>query len=254
MSEPQAPVLPLAQPGQQVCYVVIDDEPCYRLGLPGLIGDLPLQQVGGYPDVETFTAIHRRPCHVILLDLCLNRRTGDVAVLQGVQAIRHLTNDLGHRVLVYTADARPEPVARCVAAGAAGYVSKYHDDPAALAQAMIDIARHGRIHNQALADALNQLMQACRDVRLSETLEATLVLLDRGLSDREIARRRHLSVRTIEDHKRKILEIFGAAMEARQQGFSGLTNDLGIAPGDLVNDTAGHRPAYGLLHRVLGFR
>jgi DNA-binding NarL/FixJ family response regulator len=240
-----------------VRYVVIDDEPRYRLGLgvsPDLIADLPLEQVGGYPDVETFLAIHRRPCHVVVLDLCLNRRTGDVAVLQGVRAIHRLAGELGHRVLVYTADARPEPVARCVAAGAAGYISKDHDDSMSLAQSVIDIARHGVIHNQVLVDAFHQLLRTCRDVRLSDTLESTLVLLDRGLSDLEIAHHRHLSVRTVEDHKRKILEIFGADMEARRQGFAGLADDLGVAPGDLVNDTAGRRPSHGLLRRVLAYR
>ena len=59
------------------------------------------------------------------------------------------------------------------------------------------------------------------------------------------------SARTIEDHKRKILEIFGAAMDARHQGFAGLARDLGIGPGDLVNDQAGHRPARGLIARGL---
>ena len=107
---------------------------------------------------------------------------------------------------------------------------------------MIDVARTGQVRSRLHADALRQLVRACRDVRLSETLEATLVLLDHGLSDSEIARRRQLSVRTIEDHKRKILELFGADMEARQQGFAGLSGDLGIAPGDIVNDVAGPRP------------
>ena len=119
-------VLPLAEPGRPVRYVVIDDEPRYRIDLgasPDLIQDLLLEPVGGYCDVETFLAIHRQPCHVVVLDLCLNRCTGDAAVLQGVRAIRHLSADLGHRVLVFSADARPEPVARCVANGSAARMS-----------------------------------------------------------------------------------------------------------------------------------
>ncbi len=246
-------VLPLAGPGQAVRYVVIDDEPRYRVGLgapPDLVAELSLEQIGGYPDVETFLAIHRQPCHVVVLDLCLNRRTGDVAVLHGVLAVRRLTGVFGHRVLVHTADARPEPVARCVAAGAHGFVSKYHDDPTALARAVAEVARHGRVHCPELADALSCLVRQCRDIRLSSTLEATLVLLDRGLSDAEIARRRQLSVRTVEDHKRKILELFGRDMEDRGSGFAGLRHDLGVAPGDLVNDPPGTRPARGLIRRA----
>jgi hypothetical protein len=41
------------------------------------------------------------------------------------------------------------------------------------------------------------------------------------MSDLEIARKRQLSARTIEDHKRKILEVFGTIMEARHQGSQG---------------------------------
>jgi len=245
-------VLPPAAGGRAVRYVIIDDEPRYRLGLgvPSVSGPGPLlEQVGSYPDVESFLAVHREPCHVVVLDLCLNRRTGDVAVLHGVRAIRRLTQELGHRVVVFTADARPEPVARCVAAGAAGFVSKFDEDLTSLAVAVDEVGRHGTVLNSAPTQALEQLVERCRDVRLSDTLERTLVLLDRGMSDHEIARRRGLSPRTVEDHKRKILEIFGTDMERRQQGFTGLAHELGVAPGDLVNDPPGSRPVRGFIRR-----
>ena len=40
------------------------------------------------------------PRHVVVLDLRLNRQPGNPAVLQGVRAIRELTREHGHRVLV----------------------------------------------------------------------------------------------------------------------------------------------------------
>jgi DNA-binding NarL/FixJ family response regulator len=243
------PLMPLAAAGEPVRYVLIDDEPRYRQAIDVSVG-LAMELVGGYHSVEAFLAVQRQPCHVVVLDLCLNRQTGDKAVLQGVRAIRNLAGQLGHRVVIYTADERPEPVARCVAAGAAGYVSKYQD-PSALAAAIDEVGRLGSIVNGSLHQALRDLAARCGDIRLSGTLEQTLVLLQTGISDAEIARRRQLSARTIEDHKRKILEIFGATMEARNQGFAQLTRDLGIGPGDLVNDQAGHRPARGLLARAM---
>jgi DNA-binding NarL/FixJ family response regulator len=262
MTAPSPLVLPLADPGDPadpggpVRYVTIDDEPRYRMGLgapAALVAELGLEQVGSYPDVEAFLAVHRQPCHVLVLDLCLNRRTGDTAVLHGVRAIRLLAGELGHRVVVHTADARPEPVARCVAAGAVGYVSKYDDDPAALARAVVEVATHGRVCGLRFTGALLALVRQCHDVRLSGTLEETLVLLDRGLTDAEVARRRQLSARTVEDHKRKILEIFGTAMEQRRQGFAGLAKELGVGPGDIVNDRAGGRPARGLIQRAVAW-
>jgi DNA-binding NarL/FixJ family response regulator len=242
-------VLPLAGADGPVCYVLIDDEPRYRQALD--VPDGPdLTLAGSYGTVEAFVAIQRQPCHVVVLDLCLNRQTGDKAVLQGVHAIRQLTGQLGHRVVVYSADERPEPVARCVAAGAAAYISKYDDSPA-LAHAVDEVGRHGRIVTESLHWALHKLAASCRDIRLSDTLEETLTLLETGMSDVEIATERQLSARTIEDHKRKILEIFGTTMEARRQGFAGLSRDLGIRPGDLVNDRAGPRPARGLIARAM---
>jgi two-component system, NarL family, nitrate/nitrite response regulator NarL len=250
MNNPE--VLPLAGTGDVIRYVVIDDEPRYRTGLAAAPGQPGLELVGGYPDVESFQAIHHQPCHVIVLDLCLNRRTGDAAVLQGVTAVRTLA-DQGHRVLVHTADDRPEPVARCVAAGAAGYVSKYNGGAETLAQAITEIARQGRVTNPVLTAAIRDLVGRCRDVRLSDTVEATLALLDHGLSDKQIAEQRHIAVRTVEDHKQKILQEFGAQMEANGQGFADLAHDLGIGKGDLVTDAAGSRPARGALRRALAW-
>lgn len=243
------PVLPPAGAGEPVRYVLIDDEPTYRQAL-GVPDGIDLQLAGSYGTVEAFVAIQRTPCHVVILDLCLNRQTGDSAVLQGIRAIRLLTEQLGHRVVVYTADERPEPVARCVAAGAAAYVSKYDDTPS-LARAVDEVGRHGKIVTDQLHQALRKLSVSCSDIRLSATLEETLALLETGLSDIQIAGRRQLSVRTIEDHKRKILEIFGTTMEERHLGFAGLSRDLGVRPGDLVNDRAGQRPARGLIARAM---
>ena len=48
-----------------------------------------------------------------------------------------------------------------------------------------------------------------------------------------------------------ILEIFGASLETSHQGFAHLARELGITPGDLVNDQAGQRPARGLIARAM---
>ena len=106
-------------------------------------------------------------------------------------------------------DPRPEPVARFVATGAAGFFDKYNDDFGVLVQAVDEIGRSGHIVTGSLHNALRKLARACRDVRLSDTLEETLVLLEQGMKDVDIAKIRCLSAKTIEDHKRKILAEFG---------------------------------------------
>jgi DNA-binding NarL/FixJ family response regulator len=235
----------LAVEGELVQYVMIDDEVLYRQrALPPSAQTLAVQ-VGSYGTVEAFLGIQAQACHVVVLDLCLNRLTGDAGVLQGVQAVRLLTEQFGLRVLVHTADERADPVARCVAAGAAGYISKFAPDQLALA--VVQIGRHGRVVTPALDEALRSLARRSLDVRLSAPLEETLVLLGRGLSDAQVAAQRHLSHRTVEDHKRKILVLFGEHMEAHRLGFAGLTRELGLGSGDVVNDSPGGRPARGVI-------
>ena len=242
-------MLPLARDGEPVRYVLIDDEPRYRHAIDLPVG-LDLTLAGSYGTIEAFLAIQSQPCHVVVLDLCLNRQTGDKAVLQGVRAIRQLAGQFGQRVVIYTADERPEPVARCVAAGAAGYISKYEDSHA-LACAVNEVGRRGSIVTDSLHQALRDLAARCHDIRLSDTLEETLALLETGMSDLEIARQRQLSARTIEDHKRKILEIFGAVRGAPSPGLRPSRPRPGHQPGDLVNDRAGHRPGRGLIARAM---
>jgi DNA-binding NarL/FixJ family response regulator len=246
MNGPEA--LPLAAPGEPVRYVLIDDESAYRRPLDSA-GHL--EQVGGYASVEAFIGLQQRPLHVVVLDLCLNRLTGDKAVLQGVRAVRQLTQEYGQRILIHTADERPEPVARCVAAGAVGYISKYNGDDAELAQAVDEVGRTGSVITSAIHDALRQIVRRSLDLRLSESLEATLRLLGHGMTDVQVAAARNLSPRTIEDHKRKILELFGTDMAQRRHGFSDLAYELGIADGDIVNDRAAQRPRRGIIARAM---
>jgi DNA-binding NarL/FixJ family response regulator len=138
-----------------------------------------------------------------------------------------------------------------VAAGAAGFVDKYNDDFGVLAQAVDEIGRNGYIVTDSLHNALRKLARKCPDVRLSDALEETLVLLEKGMKDIDIAKKLCLSPRTIEDHKRKILKEFGYDIEGRTSGFADLTRELGIGPGDIVNDRAGHRPRRELIARAM---
>jgi two-component system, NarL family, nitrate/nitrite response regulator NarL len=242
--------LPLAAAGEMVNYVVIDDEPLYRAGIAHPAYPL-LARVGGYGSVDDFVGLQGRPCHVVVLDLCLNRQTGDRAVLQGVRAIRRLVEEFGQRVLVYTAEERPEPVARCVMAGAAGYVSKYGPDTTAVAQAVDEVGRHGEIITKELHDPLRALLRSCPDVRLTRAQEQTLVLLCSRLPMKEIAARQYLTVKTIEQHKTAILKQFNKQMDSREMGFAELAHFLGVLPGDLVNDEAGSRVGRGRLAQAM---
>ena len=89
-------MLPLAGEEEPVRFVVIDDEPHYRARQPAIEIADRLLQVGDYGSVDTFLAVQREPCHVVVLDLCLDNRRSDRTVTQGVVAVRLLAEQFGH--------------------------------------------------------------------------------------------------------------------------------------------------------------
>ena len=103
-------------------------------------------------------------------DLCLNGQTGDTAVLR--VSARSGNSSAGSVTASWcTQPTRNLPMARCVAAGAAGFVDKYNHDFGVLVQAADEIGRSGHIVTGSLRNALRKLAWKCRDVRLSDTLE-----------------------------------------------------------------------------------
>lgn len=59
-------MLPLAEGGEPVRYVIIDDKPRDRQGL-GTANGLLLVQAGGYGSVDDVIYIQQEPCHVVVL-------------------------------------------------------------------------------------------------------------------------------------------------------------------------------------------
>jgi len=82
--------------------------------------------------------------------------------------------------VVYTADERPGPVARCDAAGAAAYISEYDDSPA-LARAVDEVGRHGSIVGDSLHQALRRSGRSVRRHPALGHLEEALALLETGM-------------------------------------------------------------------------
>jgi DNA-binding NarL/FixJ family response regulator len=134
--------------------------------------------------------------------------------MNGIDAARQiLERDANARVVMLSMYSDSEHVYRALKAGAKGYVLK-RDASAALIEAIREVGAGGRylspgvtdtvisdyLHDKRAPDALNQLSQRERHV---------LQMLVEGKSAASVARKLHLSPRTIETYKARLMRKLG---------------------------------------------
>lgn len=103
-------------PGR-VRVAVIEDHPLYRVSVERVLAEAEFIELGAVVDSVARFHVHRQPPgSVVLLDLGLPGVAGAAAVLE--------VCELGHHVLVVSAQAEPEVVLGAIAAGARGFLSK----------------------------------------------------------------------------------------------------------------------------------
>lgn len=187
--------------------IVIDDHPLFRKGVADLIAMSPeLMLVGEAADGAAGLSLAQatRP-DLILLDLHMRGLDG-LTTLQRLQAL-----DQDARVVMLTVSDNEEDVVAALRGGADGYLLKDMEPEAILASLLRVI--EGRL---VLSDRLTELIaralrQEPRPARIGEagltSREAeVLALLEKGYSNKLIARDLDLSVGTVKVHLRHILK------------------------------------------------
>lgn len=174
---------------------LVDDHPLVRQGL-----SLMLQQagfaVGGESDSIASTLDHPglNCSNVVLLDITLERSSGFdlIPVLSG----RNI------RVVVYSMHEDPSVVRRAMAGGAAGYVTK-REAAQSLAEAIRTVLAGGTYVSPRAAAAL---AQHASEPDLSRQQQQLYDLLGQGFDAEEIARRLHVSPRTVETYCTRLMD------------------------------------------------
>jgi DNA-binding NarL/FixJ family response regulator len=193
--------------------LVVDDHPIVREGLRRLIDAQPgMTVVAEASDGRTAvtTAVDVKP-DIVVMDVTLPE-------LDGVQATRQLCATLPHvKVVALTVHEHPGYVEALLQAGAAGYVLK-RAAAADLVQALRAVAAGGVYLDPSVAASVAHRAVHGRPVTrgpdLSEREAAVVRLIARGYSNKEIAARLGVSVKTVETHKARSLEKLGVQSRA----------------------------------------
>jgi len=191
--------------------LVADDHPVVRAGLRMLLATQPDMEVVGEA-VDGDTAVERalefKP-DVVVMDLTM-------AGMDGLAATREIVNRLPHtRVVVLTMHDNEEYLRQALEAGATGYVLKEAvDTEIAVA---IRVVQRGEVFlypsftrvllgDLLQTDETDDTSQQYSYELLSEREKDVLRLVALGDTNREIAERLFLSVRTVETYRARLME------------------------------------------------
>jgi DNA-binding NarL/FixJ family response regulator len=181
--------------------LLVDDHSVVREGLRMLLSrDPDLEVVGEAADgAQAIEQARQLRPDVVVMDLLM-------PVLDGIAATRAIRTELPEtEVLALTSVLENASVLEAIRDGAIGYLFK--DSRAAEVRTAIKAAAAGQVHLSAQASA--SLLGAVRMPERTDPLTAreleVLRWLAQGLSNKEIARRLHLTEETVKFHVRHIL-------------------------------------------------
>jgi two-component system response regulator NreC len=187
---------------KKITVLVCDDHALFRAGVRTILSSQPdIEVVGEAGDGKEAVdqALHLNP-DVVLMDISM-------PVLKGFDAVRRIKKARpGIQILILTVYDDEDLVARCLDAGAAGYVLK-DDPPLQLVYAIQTVQRRQQyISPQALTGVVRQFISQPADFKggydlLSDREREILVLLAEGQSLKDIATNLNLSVKTVDAHK-----------------------------------------------------
>lgn len=186
---------------------LIDDHALVREGLRTLLQTAGHEVVGESEDPSAASVeIARLEPDVVLLDLHLGRRSGfdlfDDARRRAVKA----------RIVVLTMSQRPQHIADALRLGAHGYVLK-GSSSAELLRAVEAAARGERHLGPDEAElAVRGLTEAAYSARaLSARERQVVVMVARGASSSEIGEQLHLSPKTVDTYRSRLMRKLGLA-------------------------------------------
>lgn len=190
--------------------LIVDDHAVVRAGLRALLGAEPdFQVVGEAADGPTAIALALEATpDVIVIDM-------NMPGMNGIEATRQLREKLPTaRVLILTLHADASYLRQAVEQGAAGYVLKSAVEPQII-NAIRTVAQGDMFIDPTMTLTLVRNMAAVsgahptRAPDLTHRDRAILRFVAHGCTNREVAEKLHLSVRTVEGQRANLLNRLG---------------------------------------------
>lgn len=187
---------------------LVDDHAIVRDGLHVVLESAG-HDVVGEADAPTaaLADVVRLAPDIVLLDLRLGQRSG-FELLAEIQR-----RALGVRVIVLTMSIQPRDVAEALRYGAAGYLLK-GSSGAELLHAVATVARHGQyLSPEAAAFAAAESADGAErsGERLSPRERQILAMVARGASSQAIGEALHLSPKTVDTYRSRLMAKLGLA-------------------------------------------
>lgn len=185
--------------------LVCDDHAVFREGVKQILSSQPDIDVVGEAanGLEAVQLARRLRPEVVLMDIAM-------PLLRGFDATERIKRYCPEtKVLIFSIYEDDDMVARCLAAGASGYVLK--DTPPLQLIYAIQAVRKGEkyMSPKVLKSFVTQHVQRATPTTpydlLSDREREVLVLLAEGKSLKEVAEHLHLSVKTVDAHKCSIM-------------------------------------------------
>jgi DNA-binding NarL/FixJ family response regulator len=192
----------------QISIVLADDHRILRSGLRNLFDQQKDMKIVGEADDgrKAVEMVRELSPNVVVMDITMPE-------LNGVEATRQISNDSpGSRVIALSAHSDHRFVSEALKAGAAGYLPKAapFEELASAVRAVAagKVYLSPRVANAVIEDYVRggSPDKSTAFTSLSPREREVLQLIAEGLATKEVARRLHVSVKTIETHRARIME------------------------------------------------
>lgn len=191
--------------------LIADDHGVFRTGLRVLLSQLRNVEVIG--EAVNGQELVRRTSElspdVILTDI-------GMPIMDGIAATRELCRrKTGSRVIVLSAHDREEPILQMLEAGALGYVLK-SADTLEISEAISTVYHHKPYFCKEVTDRLTEIVSrnyqspVRSDAHFTDREKEIMRLICNEFTSKEIAYSLHLSKRTVEGHRTRIMDKIGA--------------------------------------------